>query len=62
MAVLKNAECEFCGKVKKWVASNTFHGFYCMDCIRLNRKEDAECLREIQESRKQEKIEIKKWL
>jgi phage FluMu protein Com len=50
-SVLKNSECEFCGKIRKWVSSNEFHGHYCPECIRLNRKSDAECLREIKRAR-----------
>lgn len=49
MTVEKDGTCEFCGKKRKWLASNSFHGFYCISCIRLNRYEDAECLRDIKE-------------
>jgi len=54
MRVLKNTICEFCNKKRKWVASNSFHGFYCPNCLRLSRAEDLECLHEIETARKRE--------
>lgn len=52
--VYKDEICEFCGKRKKWTASNQFHGAYCIECLRISRKEDANCLRDIKEARAEE--------
>jgi len=52
----KNEVCEFCCKKKKWTSSNQFHGPYCEECLRISRKEDANCLRDIKEAREQEKL------
>ena len=41
MSVLRNERCEFCLKVKKYVSANSIHGFYCEDCLRNARKEEA---------------------
>lgn len=59
MPVSKNNMCEFCGKKHKWISSGTsFHGGYCIECLKLSRKEDADCLREIREVIKQNRIKI----
>jgi hypothetical protein len=50
LAVIKEGICEYCNIEQKWLASNSFHGFYCIDCIRLSRNEDAECLKEIKKA------------
>lgn len=55
MSVLKNTECEFCGRIRKWVVSNVFHGHYCPECLRLSRKEDATCLSDIKRARLEQK-------
>jgi hypothetical protein len=38
-----NATCDFCGKKARWTASNSFHEFYCLECLALERKESMEC-------------------
>jgi hypothetical protein len=53
--VWKNEICDFCGEKKKRVAANQFHGGYCIKCLRICRKEDANCLRDIAEARANEK-------
>ena len=54
MAVFKDQVCDFCGRKRKWTATSTFHNVYCEECLRISRKEDALCLREIQQARKAE--------
>ena len=49
MNVQENEVCEFCGEIKKWVSSNTFHGDYCVDCLRIARNQEIECLKAIRE-------------
>lgn len=56
MSVIKNGICDLCQRKVKWAASNSFHGHYCIQCIKLNRAEDAECLREIKKAIEEEKI------
>lgn len=55
--VSKNEVCEFCGRKRKWISSGTsFHGGYCVECLKLSRKEDVACLQEIKEVAKYDKI------
>jgi len=56
MNVLKNNICEFCGKKKKWTSGNAIHGFYCEDCLRNSRKEDAGSLASIRVAKYEEKM------
>ena len=36
--------CEFCGKEKEIGESTPFHGFYCIDCMRMNIQYDKESI------------------
>jgi len=60
MDVLKNEICEFCGKKRKWLSSNAIHGYYCEDCLRNARKEDATSLASIRIARHDENAGGKK--
>ena len=39
--------CEFCAKEKELGKSTPFHGFYCMDCLRMNIEYDRESIRKM---------------
>jgi len=36
--------CEFCGQEKEVGNSTPFHGFYCMDCMKMNIEYDKESI------------------
>ena len=55
MTVVKNDICEFCGEQRKWTASTSFHGFYCLDCLKLERAESMDATRSIYNKRSNEK-------
>jgi len=55
-SVIKNNICEFCNKQRKYLSANSIHGYYCTDCLRLARKEDAESLFEIRLFRQKDKL------
>lgn len=44
--------CEFCGKEKELGDSTPFHGFYCMDCMRMNIEYDKESIAKMKPKRK----------
>ena len=37
-------KCEFCGNEKELGDSTPFHGFYCLDCMRMNNQYDKESI------------------
>ena len=45
-------ECEFCGKEKELGNSTPFHGFYCLDCMRMNIEYDKESISDMKPKRK----------
>ncbi len=47
--------CEFCGNEKELGESTPFHGFYCMDCMRMNIEHDKESMSKM-ESKRRKKI------
>ena len=46
MAVYKDVDCDFCGKVVPYVSSNSF-GVYCKDCLKLMIGECEDSIAEI---------------
>lgn len=46
-------KCEFCGSEKELGESTPFHGFYCMDCMRMNIQYDKESIAEMKHKRRQ---------
>lgn len=40
-------KCEFCGEEKEFVATNSMHGAYCEECIRLAIQEENKALEDI---------------
>ena len=48
-------KCEFCGNEKKLGNATPFHGFYCIDCMRMNIKFDKESISEMK-PKKRKKI------
>lgn len=48
--------CELYGKKVKYASCNSFHGFYCEDCLRLVNYENRESIKAIKERRKREKV------
>jgi len=49
MAVFKNMDCDFCGKVHPYVSSNSF-GVYCPDCLKIMIEECEDSINEIVEA------------
>ena len=47
MAVYKDEECEFCGKVVPYVSSNSF-GVYCKGCLKIMIEECEDSIAEIE--------------
>lgn len=39
--------CEFCGKEKELGDSTPFHGFYCMECMKMNIEYDRESIKKM---------------
>jgi len=54
--VLKDNICESCGKRCKYTSANAIHGFYCEDCLRIARKEEANSLASIRVARYEDKM------
>lgn len=44
--------CEFCGNEKEVGDSTPFHGFYCMDCMKMNIEYDKESIAKMKPRRK----------
>ena len=57
--VYKNQVCVLCGKKKKYTSANSFHEAYCEKCLKLSRRDDADCLRDIKEARANDKQILK---
>ena len=53
MAVFKDVDCEFCGKVHPYVSSNSF-GVYCPECLRIMIAECTDSIDEIIEAEENE--------
>ena len=49
MAVFKNMDCDFCGKVHPYISSNSF-GVYCPDCLKIMIGECEDSINEIVEA------------
>jgi hypothetical protein len=49
MAVYKNTDCDFCGKVHPYISSNSF-GVYCLDCLKIMISECTYSIDEIIEA------------
>ena len=45
-------KCEFCGKEKELGNSTPYHGFYCLDCMRMNIEYDKESISDMKPKRK----------
>lgn len=45
-------KCEFCGKEKELGDSTPFHGFYCMECMRMNIRYDKESITKMKPERR----------
>lgn len=45
-------KCEFCGIEKELGQSTPFHGFYCMDCMKMNIEYDKESIRGMKPERR----------
>lgn len=53
-------KCEFCGEEKELGDSTPFHGFYCLDCMRMNIQYDKESMSKIKmKHEKRKKITTK---
>lgn len=37
-------KCDFCGNEKELGDSTPFHGYYCVDCMRMNIQHDREAI------------------
>lgn len=44
--------CDFCGKEKEVGDSTPFHGFYCMDCMKMNIQYDKESIAGMKSAKK----------
>ncbi len=48
MAVFKDMDCDFCGKVHPYISSNSF-GVYCKDCLKIMIEECEDSIAEIED-------------
>jgi hypothetical protein len=48
MAVCKDTDCDFCGKVHPYISSNSF-GVYCKDCLKIMIGECEDSIAEIED-------------
>lgn len=48
----KKTKCEFCGNEKELGNSTPFHGFYCLDCMKMNLKFEGEAIAEMKQKRR----------
>lgn len=53
MAVYKDTDCDFCGKVHPYISSNSF-GVYCLDCLKIMIGEYEDSINEIIEAEENE--------
>jgi late competence protein required for DNA uptake (superfamily II DNA/RNA helicase) len=47
--------CEYCNRLVKYIEPNSFHGGYCVSCLKLSRAEDLEALHNIEKRRTEDK-------
>ena len=53
-------KCDFCGNEKELGNSTPFHGFYCVDCMRMNIQFDKESIAKMKPKRRK-KITVQEF-